>query len=804
MSAARILLGAYLLHLAGAAAPLLWVHSPPDVSASLDASTGALLSLNTSSGLVVNTSGTDVRLGDTPAAPTLLNVSVSRCGAAAAAVCVARWLRVLAQRSDATCCVPYDVLTVVTFAPVPAPGPSAPSSLSWRLELTSSSPLPWRTSVAHALNVTGPGANASDVRVWLPRGGAATANAAWEDTLRMSDATRTLRAQYGTNFLLDDLDGREVSPVPAAVLAFASARAGLGLVAALDDALFGVAMDVGVGGAAITRRYNRLGVGRTVSFTTFIVPLAGADWRPLFGWARGAMPRYFLSSSLLVAPAAGEVAGARAAVAPAPPPPFLKTGLGLYSCANIEDMNVTQLRSSGATHNWDARFEWPYIGMYLPLGLDPPGSSWVSNTGSGEEATCGAGWKHGQNVSADYMARVYANAAAQGITTLTYFNLVEYGEDFRCPLPPPLAPPPRNDWRNASQYAADTFPDAAWPGCPNTGWQNGVDLNPADPAFASFLVAQAQAHVDALGSSFYGFAIDRFDHTSMWNHDVLPALDDGLAWCGAPCTLLLTGFIAVMKRVGDVVYGDGTHGRIITGNFVGAQRVDVLQHIDGIFTEDYQADGHMQLVMTAGLATTGAPPAMVWTYTAAEVLAYVPSADAYFAQHLLFRVSPFAPVLGNDHSVQPAMDPTGAVQSLYDDWAPLLTAAAGGCWWLVAEPVRAEAAAGGLAAETLLLNAFTVGGGCTSPRAAAGPNGPVASVVLVAVAPSFTSVEGATVVLSMADPFEGAPPAACGAATPGSAWGPLPLPTRDGTSGRWLFGVVSVARGALVVRCERT
>jgi hypothetical protein len=39
------------------------------------------------------------------------------------------------------------------------------------------------------------------------------------------------------------------------------------------------------------------------------------------------------------------------------------------------------------------------------------------------------------------------------------------------------------------------MPNAPWPGCPNTGWQNGVDLNPMDPGFADFLVAQAQLHV---------------------------------------------------------------------------------------------------------------------------------------------------------------------------------------------------------------------------------------------------------------------------------------------------------------------
>lgn len=783
---------------------LVWVHSA-NLSASLDANSGMLFSLNTSSGLSLDARGSDILIGDTSATPTLLNVTVAQCGSNDDGVCVSKWLRVIAQRSNASCCQPYDVLVMMSLLPVQAQTPYLPSSLAWKIDLTSAALLPWRTSIAHALNVTTvAGANISDVRMWAPRGGATTDNAAWEDTLRMTDATHApLRTQYGSNFLLDDLVGREISSVPAAVLAYASERAGLGLIAALDDALFGVATDVSATGAAITKRYNRLGAGHTVSFTSFLVPLVGADWRPLFAWARGAMPRYFLASSLIAAPmqmAATQKAPPQMQLPPAPPS-YIKTGLGLYSCANIQDMNMTQITAAGATHNWDAKFEWPYIGMYLPLGLDPPNSNWASNLGSGEEPNCGDGWRHGQDVNTSFMASVYADAAAKGITTLTYFNLVEYGEDFSCPLPPPSSPIPVNDWMNSSHYAADHMPHSPWPGCPNTGWQNGVDLNPADPDFASFLVAQAQTHVDTLGSSFFGFAIDRFDHTSLWYMNVPTEIDDKLAWCGAPCILLLTGFNAVLQRVASVVYGDGTLGRIITGNFVGAQRIDVLQHIDGIFSEDYQKNGHMQLLMTSGFATTGMPPAMIWTYSAQQVLDYSPNSDAYFAQHLLFHATPFAPVLGNDHSVQPSMDPTGVLQTLYEDWAKLLTSSSGGCWWLVAEPLRAEMAVG-IIADSLLLNAYTVGGGCTDPHTAAG-NGPVTSVILVAVTSTFTSTHGDAVTLSMADAFEGAAPATCESITPGqTAWTMISVP-QVLTNGRWQFGSLTLNRGAIVLRCSR-
>ena len=466
---------------------LWWVHSPPDLSLALDAASGALLALNTSAGLRLDLAGSDATLGDTTATPQVINASIAACGAEGTGACVSRWLRVVAQRSNASCCDVYELRAVTRFLPTASAAPGRlPSSVEWRLDVTSAAPLPFRTTVTHLLNASAAAAaNASDVRFWAPRGGNATAGAPWEDALRMTTAASRpetgIRTQYGSNMLFDDVEGREVAPVPAAVLAYASARAGVGLVAALDDPVFGASVDVAASGAAIRHYYNRQGEGRTVSLGVHLVPIAGgADWRPLFLWCRGAMPRFFLSSTLLAAAAAGAATGAKPAAAPLPPPlsqrapppppppPQVTTGLGLYSCANIEDMNLTQLRQSGATHNWDAHFQWPYIGMYLPPIL-PPNASWASNLGPGEEPNCGAGWRHGQLVNYSMIRDANVRSMAAGITTLTYFNMVEYGENFACPLPPPVSPPPPNDWLNSSLFAADHMPDSPMPGCPNTG-----------------------------------------------------------------------------------------------------------------------------------------------------------------------------------------------------------------------------------------------------------------------------------------------------------------------------------------------
>jgi hypothetical protein len=455
-------------------------------------------------------------------------------------------------------------------------------------------------------------------------------------------------------------------------------------------------------------------------------------------------------------------------------------------------MNLPQVRdASGATLNWDAHFYWPYIGLYLPP-IQPAGASWASNVGSGEEGVCGPGWRHGANASYAGIAAQYAASAAAGLTTLSYFNLNEWGEDIACQLPPPQAPPPPNDWRNSTQFLANHMPNALLPGCPGTGWQGGVVLDSGDAAFSDFLVAQAHLKVQVFGEAFQGISFDRYDHASTWVHAPAPGRDDGLAWCGGPCYPLLRGFIAALGRVGRALQADGA-ARITTGNYVGTLRVDTLQFNDGVFSEDYRR--HLTLVYSAGISTTGKPVNIIWTYDD-SFLKYAPSPDAYFGQHVAMKAFPVAPVLGADHTIGP---PTALAQSYYTAWAPLFTALRGGCWWLADTPVLARSA--GNSSQALLANGFTVGGGCTAP-AVAGGNGPVGAVLAFAYAPDFAARSGEAAVLSLAQPLpfgSALPPSRGQAVAPGGQGQDPPLPTSAG--GRWVFEPLAMARGAVLLRC---
>jgi hypothetical protein len=477
-------------------------------------------------------------------------------------------------------------------------------------------------------------------------------------------------------------------------------------------------------------------------------------------------------------------------------------GLGLYSCANSADMNLTEVRDTyGATLNWDAHFYWPYIGLYLPP-IVPASASWQTNFGDGEEANCGGGFRHGQTIDVATIGAEYRASRAAGVPTLAYFNMFEYGENFSCTPLPPITPPPDNDWRNATQFLADHFSDSVLPGCPGTGWQDGVTLDPTVASFADYLVSQVQLKLDSFGDDFAGIAVDRYDHVSFWRHAVPAESDDGLAWCGDPCWPLLSGFNRAGARVSEKVHGGSASGRLVTGNYVGSQRVDTLSWTDGVFSEDYSS--HLRLVYSSGLSTTGMPIALLWTYTAKEVLSFPPNPDAYFAQHALVHAQPFAPVLGNDHSIQPSMDSTGEIHELYAAWAPIFKAMRGGCWWLADEPVRVEATSSGGRASA---NGFTLGGGCTDPGTDSG-TGAVASVLAFVSMTSFSSAgSGETATLSIADDFGGGrgygTPSACASLAPGgSSWEPVPPPTL--LNARWLVQPLPLSRGAALLRCDVT
>jgi hypothetical protein len=776
------------LFLSTAMSAPLWIHTP-DISLLLsDFKSGAVF-INTSFGF--STSALLLSSLGEPGAPfTVTSFTANYCPPPNdASVCVRRTANVTGQLPPGTCCALYEVALNDVFSPAPS---GAPSSISWTLTVEDLAPtVPWRTSIRTDASWGFAAGAPLDALFWAPRGGAPLdASAPWVDTLAMLGAgAPNVSSTLGHGFVYEAAlaAGRDVAPIAVAVAASIANSSGVALFHDPSDALHAALLDASPAGSSLTRLYNRLGQGAAgvgagaggARFTTWLVPLAGADWRPAFAWARSAFPAHFLPASLV---------GAAPPAPPAPaPPPHLAVGLGLYTCAEATDLNATFLARAGANMIWDAHFFWPYQGLFLP-----PNETWVSNTGDGEETACGSAWRHGDAASRARVRASYDAAPRAGLSALAYYNLFHFGENVKWPLPPAPSPPSATAWTDASLFLAQTPALAASVLQPVTfDWQNSIVLDPGNPARLQFLLDQVADKVASFGDSLAGLVIDELEPAHLINFNASAGLGAGWdsLWCGSPCRFLLWGWMRAAAAVQALLNppGGGARPRALLANFVGAQRVDVLAAADGVFTENYYRN-QGALANALALATTGKPVAVLWTNSAADMGG---DADAFFARHAYLKLFPMAPALGSDHAIDPSAGM--AVMAAYEDWGPIFRELRGACWHLAPRPVAVVG--GGPAA---LANAFTVGGGCTAPGSWGG-NGPVGALLLL-LWERGGGGGGALGADFVAPPFLGKGGLACSAASPGGAWEALDA-AFNSTTGRWAVGGLRLPRGAALVKC---
>ena len=102
-------------------------------------------------------------------------------------------------------------------------------------------------------------------------------------------------------------------------------------------------------------------------------------------------------------------------------------------------------------------------------------------------------------------------------------------------------------------------------------------------------------------------------------------------------------------------------------------RADLLSDIDGIVS----SSNALNTVAWAALNR----PAMLWTYSLSGLSAA--QLDSYFAQHILMRVFPTAPLPNNINAVQPG---NTTIAAYYMDYAPLFRQLQASTWALAALP----------------------------------------------------------------------------------------------------------------------
>ena len=768
-----------------------WVHTP-SISAAIDSSSGLLAHVNTSAGFASDTAALSF-LGEGAGQPAQIGAAnVSACGGN---VCVVRLLSVLGQKPDGSCCNNYTVTARDTFAP-------ASGSIAWTFSvLESASGASWRTSIVTSVAFAAAASNVSDALVFAPR--AAALNGGFVDTTRMlagADPALPLKLQLGRGFIYESFaSDYAVAPMLASVTTSLSRGCGVALFHDPRDALVAATAEVGASATSFSRIYNRLGAGAEpaeTAFTVHIISIPARDWRPAFSWARTAFPRFFLPYSLVAPPAAAR-RGISRLRSESPSVDFLSVGLGLYTCADASELDSPFLRSVGSSHIWDAHFFWPYQGMFLP-----PNATWTSNLGDGEELDCGSAWAHGSRVDRARIEQSYVAAEQSGLTTLSYFNLFHFGQDVR--LEPSPQPPTPASWTNSSLYIAEHFSDAVLPG-PVFDWQNSIVLDPTAPDRAAFLSEQIADKIASFGPHLSGIVIDEIEPTKAYNMQAWGSGGEGwgTAWCGQPCRFLLFGWRAAAQAAADALHADNDQpasgGRVELVNFVGAERIDVLESSDGVLTEDYVSGGHHQLVSATGISTTGKTAATIWTYSWSELTGAAGGPDAFMQEHMFFKAFPMAPAFGADHSIGNGTDDAGAAgRQLFLDYGALNSALVGGCWHLAADAIS-------VAEQGVAANAFTIGGGCTAPEVDGG-NGPVSFLILFAWAPPAESAAPATADLAFAMPaFLGSGEVACETTVPGAGgWSPV-APPSQGADGRWRFAsALALVRGCVMARCGRS
>jgi hypothetical protein len=321
----------------------------------------------------------------------------------------------------------------------------------------------------------------------------------------------------------------------------------------------------------------------------------------------------------------------------------------------FDDFDAAKMKRMAFTVNWQASFDFPYMGMFLPpLKRKEP---WTRLGGG--------------SISMLQMDNYAKRMKQKGFYVLSYFNVTEFGSWFKYPQSPAAVTDSNTLWKDGSNYLYKKFPKAMLTvaekvsitdaldsktihGGPYYSWKDAVAMDCGDPAYQQFLLNQAQRHINEIPNSF-GICIDRLDWLRFFNEKA----DDGISWFeNKPARSLVNSWKRLMQKLGPLMHNAGKS--ILVNNHY--KRIDLLQHADGILDEFTNATSPLNL--TAFLTLN--KPALGWT-PGKEVIEEA-GGDNFFQKYLYLGVFPMCPFPGNDHALQP----DSMVDQLYLDYGPLM------------------------------------------------------------------------------------------------------------------------------------
>lgn len=476
----------------------------------------------------------------------------------------------------------------------------------------------------------------------------------WSDPL-VPAAFADLNLRYGGYF-----GAHNAFSVPIATILDAAADRGLSLVQSPETSLLDMKLITStLGDVRLARRNYRISSSTPVSIAMDLVAHA-ADWRGGLGWMADRYPNYF---------------------EPPNPSAYKLDGCGSYA-NNNGDLDTNKLKKMAYSVNWNARFDWPFLGMSIPPVQ--PDVTWTS-------------W-YKKPESLAQMSRYDETMEQSGFHVLEYFNTTEGGNYIADTPPPRKAKVDSELWRDASDFIDYQIPSAVVRDREGrilySHWFGNVVLDSAEPCWRESLLEQARTLTKELPHSS-GICIDTTNWLTVYN----PHRDDGVSWIdGAPARSLLISWRETLRKLAPILH---QAGKLIYANTLVA-RIDACECLDGFYDEN--GDFPSSLNLCAFMAVH--KPAIAWTR---NVDTLRPDPDAVFQRHLHLGVFPTAPLPGADHTIRE--DPW-ADQS-YLDYGPLLAAIRGKRWVLKPHVIAVSDAAAHA-------NLFQVPGGYAIPITFAG------------------------------------------------------------------------------------
>lgn len=437
----------------------------------------------------------------------------------------------------------------------------------------------------------------------------------WRDPL-LPRAFRNTQLWYGGHPYLEG-----GFAIPVATVVAKDSDVGMSLALSPRDTVIDLKLETTSDGLiTFSRLYNRLGGNTPVRFSMDLIGHQ-ADWRPALGWMANAYHDYFYPTGSQIQK---------------------MYGLGAYSGYQGK-LDEEKLKKMDFKVNWNAHFDFPYLGMYLPPAKR--GERWTD---------------YSKEQTSIQMMNDYCEAMRRmDFYVLSYFGLTYFGGSRYPPARLELAPNSPDLWKSPESFLSNRLTDSilySSDGRPVKSWNGSVEMDPGAPAWQKHLLEQAKALRDKLPACS-GLAIDEMYDLARFN----PRADDGVTWLGGygARRALTVSWKDFMAKLALIMH---QQDKPIFGNTL-LKRLDLTDHLDGIFSEHGDQGNDMNLDAFLALQK----PGIEWV---TDPNRFRPDPDAFLQRFLYMGLFPMAPYPENDHSIRPYPE----VDKYYLDYGPLFTA----------------------------------------------------------------------------------------------------------------------------------